>query len=100
MGRVLTVELSEGTYTALECRAQAAAQSPAELAAAALEQRFGIPGGTQPGEPRGTEAGMQAARRRFERHLGAIDLGHATGADNEAIDADLARAYADEHEGG
>jgi hypothetical protein len=96
MTRALTVELSESAYAALERGAQAAAQSPAELAAAALEQRFGSPDG--PRERGTTEAEKQAARLRFERHFGAVDLGHPTGTDNEAIDADLARAYADDHE--
>ena len=30
--------------------------------------------------------------------FGSVSLGYATGADNESIDADLARAYADNHE--
>lgn len=38
------------------------------------------------------------ARERFERHIGAIDLGQPTGADNESIDADLAREYAAKHD--
>lgn len=37
------------------------------------------------------------ARRRFESHFGEIDLGHPAGADNEDIDADLAREYASDH---
>ena len=45
-----------------------------------------------------TEAEKRAARERFERHFGEIDLGNATGVDNEQIDADLAREYADTHE--
>jgi hypothetical protein len=36
----------------------------------------------------------QVARKRFERHFGEVDLGFATGVDNEQIDADLAREYA------
>ena len=36
------------------------------------------------------------ARQRFRNHAGAVSLGYATGAENEAINADLARAYADE----
>ncbi len=38
-------------------------------------------------------AERQAARERFRRHAGAVRLGHATGADNESIDADLGREY-------
>lgn len=30
--------------------------------------------------------------------FGSVSLGYATGADNESIDADLARAYLDTHE--
>lgn len=35
---------------------------------------------------------------RLLAHAGAVDLGKPTGADNESIDADLARAYASSHE--
>ncbi|MEK9164513.1 MAG: hypothetical protein AAB342_04075 [Chloroflexota bacterium] len=44
-------------------------------------------------------ARAQRAKRdeRLRRHFGAVDLGHATGADNAAIDADLARAYGASH---
>lgn len=38
------------------------------------------------------------ARARFERHFGEISLGYAIGADNESIDADLAREYSSSHE--
>ncbi|WP_228022030.1 hypothetical protein [Vasconcelosia minhoensis] len=39
----------------------------------------------------------EAAQDRFKQHAGAISLGYATGLDNEGIDADLARAYADDY---
>jgi len=32
-------------------------------------------------------------RDRFRRHAGAVSLGRPTGADNESIDADLAREF-------
>jgi hypothetical protein len=35
---------------------------------------------------------------RLLRHAGAVDLGKPTGADNERIDADLAREYGSSHE--
>jgi 2-phosphoglycerate kinase len=35
-------------------------------------------------------------KKKLDRDLG-IMLGHATGVDNESIDADLARAYANEY---
>jgi hypothetical protein len=45
-----------------------------------------------------TEADRQTARARFEQHFGEIDLGFRTGSDNEAIDADLARQYAEDYD--
>lgn len=100
MSHLLKVELSDAAYAMLESRAQASAKSPEALAAAALEQQFGgADSGNQNGRPV-AEADKQAAGERFERHFGAIDLGHATGTDNERIDADLARAYEDHHEEG
>jgi hypothetical protein len=100
MSHPLTVELSEAAYSALQQRARAAARSPADLAAAALEQQFGAGDAAIPGPGAATGVANQAARERFERHFGAVKIGHATGADNESIDADLARAYADGHGGG
>jgi putative hemolysin len=93
MSQSLTVELSDTAFAALEREAIIAKTSPAGVAAALLEQqyrhRWSAP----------SESERQAARQRFERHFGEIDLGHATGADNEAIDADLGREYASTHEG-
>ena len=57
-----------------------------------LPDDFGTDARMQP-----TDAEKQAARERFERHFGEVDLGYATGVDNEQIDADLARAYAARH---
>lgn len=100
MGRDLTVELSEDAYTGLERQARAAARSPAEFAAEALEQRFGAPGRAHRHEtPADEEDRRKAARFRFERHFGAVNLGYATGVDTEAIDAELGRAYEDDHKG-
>lgn len=46
----------------------------------------------------GSEAAKQRARERFERCFGVLNLGYATGIDNEQIDADLAQAYMATHE--
>jgi hypothetical protein len=100
MSHPLTVELSDKAYTALQLRARQAAQSPAEVAAAALEQQFATPDGTGATGHLATDGEKKAARERFERHFGAVNLGHPTGADNEGIDAHLARAYGDSHEDG
>jgi hypothetical protein len=100
MTHPLTIELSDAAFAALERRAQKAAQSPAAAAAAALEQCLGAADGSLAGSRPTTEAEKKAARERFEGHFGEVNLGRPTGADNESIDADLARAYADSHEGG
>ena len=92
MSQSLTVQLTDEVYAALRRQAQASGTSLARVAAASLERQFK---GT--GTPR-TDAEKQAARERFERHFGEVNLGHATGADNESIDADLAREYSAAHE--
>ena len=45
-----------------------------------------------------TEEEKQVARERFRQLAGALDSGDPHSADNERIDADLARSYADNHE--
>jgi hypothetical protein len=45
-----------------------------------------------------TEEESRAAWERLRRHIGAANLGYPTGADNESIDADLAREYGSTHE--
>ena len=91
MSHQVTVELSDSAFAALEVEANAVAQPVAQVAAAALEQRFqGKEGRTN------SDAEEQTARERFERHFGAVNLGRPTGADNESIDADLAGEYSNE----
>jgi hypothetical protein len=49
-----------------------------------------------------TTSEQQRARKGLKGSLpelfGSVDLGYPTGADNESIDADLAREYASTHE--
>jgi hypothetical protein len=92
MTQVLRIEVSNPTFEAIRRQADADGTSPAVVAAGHLERQFG---GAAP-----AEAEQQAARERFERHFGSLDLGRPTGADNESIDADLAREYANRHEDG
>jgi predicted DNA-binding antitoxin AbrB/MazE fold protein len=40
----------------------------------------------------------QRSRGTLRELFGSVDLGYPTGADNESIDADLAREYASTHE--
>ena len=98
MSQTLTLELSDEVYTIIQRHAEMAGTSLSQWIAMMLEQRYGrLPDG-QRVRPQRTEAEKQAARERFERHFGEVDLGYATGVDNEQIDADLAREYAATHE--
>ncbi|ARV62617.1 hypothetical protein BZZ01_31845 [Nostocales cyanobacterium HT-58-2] len=87
MSQILTLELSDEAYRALHQQAETAGVSISEWITTSLEQQYGLQKKQQ------TEAENVAARQRFRHHAGAIDLGYATGADNESIDADLMRAY-------
>ena len=95
MSQTLIVELSDRAYATLQHEADTTGLSPAELAAQSIEQRYG----TETSSATQDQVASQDARERFERHLGEVDLGRPTGADNANIDADLARVYADTHEG-
>ncbi len=88
MSRTLALQLSDEAFEALRRLAHSTRTSPAILAADALERQFGVAGLST------TEAANRAARERFESQLGSVDLGAATGPENESIDADLAREYA------
>ena len=93
MSQILTVELKDVVFDAIQRQAKATGASPAQVAGAALERSFLSPHGKIDTR---SEVEKQAARERFERHIGEISVG--TGADNESIDADLAREYASTHE--
>jgi hypothetical protein len=95
MSQSLTVEINDQAYETIRQQAEAAGKSPAKFAGALLEERCN--GKPKAADPR-SEAEKEAARQRFRRHFGAVDLGHPIGIDNEAIDADLAREYGSDHE--
>ena len=82
MSQAITLELSVEAFAGLARRAKDAGVAPAQLAAETLEVQYG-------GRP---ARDASAARARFERLIGAIELTQPLGTDNEAIDADLARA--------
>ncbi len=94
MSQTLIVELSDEVYAALQREAEAANVSPADVAATSLTQHFGhIPPWLRSTRSR-SDVKREGARERFEHHYGSVDLGYATGAENESIDADLAGEYA------
>ena len=97
MSQTLTLELNDEIYAAIRRQAEAAGTSPAQVVAASLAQQFGLLRSAGGVRVLLTEAEKQAARERFERHFGEVDLGRSTGADNESIEADLAREYDDTH---
>jgi hypothetical protein len=98
MSQTLTLELSDEVYIAILRHAKTAGMSPAHWIASTLEQQYSNSRAWQLARAQRTEAEKQVARERFERHFGEVDLGYATGVDNEQIDADLAREYAATHE--
>ncbi|MEH2372631.1 hypothetical protein [Nostoc sp.] len=91
MSQVLSLELSDEVYAALQQQAEVAGVSLAELVATSIEQKYG----SLRHEKSQTEIEKEVARQRFRSQAGSINLGYATGADNESIDADLLKAYSD-----
>ena len=98
MSQTLILELSDEVYTIIQRQADSAGTSPAHWLATLLEQQYGPRHAWQDARWPHTAAEQHAARVRFEQHFGEVDIPEATGADNEQIDADLAREYSDTHE--
>lgn len=94
MSQILTLELSDHIFTAICQKAETAGIPPERLIATLLEQQFG-----QVFKSLLTEVEKEGARARFEQHFGKLGSGDAAQIDNESIDADLAREYANTHEG-
>ena len=91
MSQLLTIELNDEIYADLERQASAAGVSVAEWIIQSLNgQRSSSKYNSQ------TELQREEARQRLLRYAGSISLGHATGIDNDSIDADLVRAYTDD----
>ena len=84
-----TLELPEQVYDALIEAARSGGVAPSEWIASRLPR---------PERPPASEADREAAIARLRHFAGTVSLGHPTGTDNEQIDADLAREYADTHE--
>lgn len=92
MSQQLALDIDDETYALLQQKANAAGLSAAEwLIELALNQRSNTP----KSEDKRSEAQKEEARQRFRRHAGAMSNVGST--DNESIDADLAKAYANEY---
>lgn len=86
MPHQLTLELSDEVFQPLSQAAEHAGQSLEQWATVQL--RSCALASTK----------QAAGLARLLAHAGAVDLGKPTGAENESIDADLAREYGSSHE--
>lgn len=92
MSQQLTLEISDEVYADLQRKANAVGISITEWIVTVLSQQGAVPNRVMLSLEQ-----QEQARQKFKSHAGAISPGYATGTDNEAIDADLAKAYADEY---
>ncbi len=96
MSHVISVPVSESAFATLEVEAQESGTPIASVAARMLEQTAAW---TKLRRERLAEfdgTTRQQGCKKFEAHFGSIDSGNQNSADNDSIDADLARAYANE----
>ena len=92
MSQQLTLEISDEVYAALQQKANAVGLSITEWIVAVLNKQD-----SSVNQLLISAEHQEQARQRFKSHAGAVSLGYATGVDNDAIDADLAKTYADEY---
>ena len=92
MSKTLTFEIPEELYEAFGHIARRDGKTTEQVALEYLARR------AAERRPPLSDEERRAARESFRRHIGAASLGHSTGADNQSIDRDLARSYADTHE--
>ena len=83
MSHELTVEVSDVAFDAIRAAAEAAGATPAEIVSASIERQFA--------------ATCQGAGD-ISKWVGTMRGKGPIGLDNDQIDADLARAYSDNHE--
>ncbi|MCY7390894.1 MAG: hypothetical protein LH647_05150 [Leptolyngbyaceae cyanobacterium CAN_BIN12] len=92
MSQQLFLEISDEVYAALQQQANAVGLSITEWIIASLSKQDNAVDTVVH-----SAAQEEEARQRFRNHAGAVNLGYATGIDNESIDTDLARAYTGEY---
>lgn len=88
MSQLLTLELSDDVYAALQQQADAVGLSVTEWIVTSLDQQRGL--------LTSVKLQPEEALQRLLNYAGTISLGYATGIDNESIDADLAKDYAND----
>jgi len=79
VSQVLSLELSDEVYAALQQQAEVVGVSLAELVATFIEQQYA----SLRREKSQAETEKEADRQRFRSHAGSINLSYPTGADNE-----------------
>ena len=80
MSQILTLELNDRVFAAIQRQAENIGIPPENLAATLLEQKF-----SQIFKFLLTDAEKENGRSKFERHFGAIDLGFSPDLDNQSI---------------
>jgi LPS sulfotransferase NodH len=90
--KTLTFEVPDELYQAFEQTAARDGRPVKAVAAEWLAEHEPKP------RPNLTEEESKAAWERLLRHAGSVETGDPHSADNERIDADLAREYANNHE--
>lgn len=91
MSKTLTFDISEDLYESFGQIARRDGKTTEQVALEYLARR------AAERRPKLSEEERRAAQERFRHYIGAVSLGHPTGADNESIDRDLAREYSDTH---
>jgi len=96
MMKTMTLELPDEVYEEVMRTARESQLPPTQVVTARVVSGF------SPRKPKPvlTPEEYEAARQRLLRHAGAVSSGNPNSADNERIDADLAREYANNHEDG
>ena len=92
--RTLTLELPDDVYEEVMRTARESQLPPTQIAAARVSAAFP----SRKPRPVLTPEEREAAMARLMRHAGAVSSGDPDSANNERIDADLAREYASNHE--
>lgn len=91
MEHKITITLPDEVYQPLLEAAQEQGRTPEEIAAQRLARTLSSR------KTLDAEA-AQIAEARFARHIGAVNSGDPRSADNDRIDADLAREYGSAHD--